>query len=78
MAATSIEWTGELSERCQAAQKALIRVQWVLQDVCFEYAWADEIAFDEHDVEKWILVLRDANAALALAAVALSRDQVSG
>lgn len=56
----------DLAQRCEDANKALLKVQWALED-----AYQAEQYIDSEDAYQWRHDIRAANAALVLAAVAL-------
>lgn len=60
----------DLARRCIDANKALLVVQWAIEDT-YQQCDGDEAIVDIGQLSAWKRTLRDANAALALAAVAL-------
>lgn len=60
----------DLARRCEDANKALVIVQWAIEDV-YQQCDADVAFIGDLELADWKRTLREASAALALAAVAL-------
>jgi len=56
----------DLARRCEDANRELLRIQWALED-----ADRNEQIIDFETAHEWKTTVREANAALALAAAAL-------